>query len=36
MLPHEAAQSLWWFVLFIFVVVGIGVWRGIKEERKNK
>lgn len=34
--PHEAAQSLWWFVLLCFVVIGIGVWRGVKEERKNK
>jgi hypothetical protein len=28
MSPHEAAQSVVWFVVFIFVVIGIGIYLG--------
>ena len=29
---HEAAQSVVWFAVFIFAVIGIGIWRAGKEE----
>jgi hypothetical protein len=28
---HEAAQSVVWFVVFIFVVIGIGIYLGKDE-----
>jgi hypothetical protein len=30
---HEAAQSLWWFVLFCFVVIGVSIYLDIKKEK---
>ena len=31
MAPHEAAQNVVWFVVFIFVVIGIGIYLGKDE-----
>jgi len=33
---HEAAQGVVWFVFFMFVVIGIGIWRAGKDEDAQK
>jgi hypothetical protein len=33
MAPHEAAQSVAWFVVFVFVVIGIAIYLDIKKEK---
>ena len=35
MTPHEAAQSLWWFVLFCFAVIGLAIYLDIKKEKRD-
>ena len=31
---HEAAQSVVWFAVLMFVVIGIGIWIANEEDKK--
>ena len=33
MAPHEAAQSVAWFAIFCFVVIGVVIYIDIKKEK---
>lgn len=34
-LPHEAAQSVAWFAILIFVFIGVVLWLDFRKENKN-
>ena len=36
MTPHEAAQSVAWFVVLVFVGLGVCMWRQFKKEERDE
>jgi len=35
MTPHEAAQSLWWFVVIVIVAIAVVLFIDYRKELKN-
>lgn len=36
MTPHEAAQELVWFVVIVFVGLGVSMWREMRKEERDE
>jgi len=35
MTPHEAAQTLWWFVVVVLIGIGVVLWWDVRKELRD-